>query len=67
LRERLDEQLAASLQKLAPGKSIVPAVMATVLLSTSAKAATGGAIGAGVGTSFWATVGKFIPLSRYFP
>jgi RNA polymerase sigma-70 factor (ECF subfamily) len=67
LRERLDEQLAASLQKLAPGKSIVPAVMATVLLSTSAKAATGGAIGAGVGTGFWATVGKFIPISALFP
>lgn len=67
LRDRLDEQLAVSLQKLAPGKSIVPAVMATVLVATSAKAATGGAIGAGVGTGFWATVGKFIPISALFP
>jgi RNA polymerase sigma-70 factor (ECF subfamily) len=67
LREKLDEQLAASLQKLAPGKSIVPAVMATVLMATSAKAATGGAIGAGVGTGFWATVGKVVPVSALFP
>jgi RNA polymerase sigma factor (sigma-70 family) len=67
LRERLDEQLAVSLQKLAPEKTIVPAVMATVLVATSAKAATGGTIGAGIGTGFWATVGKFIPISALFP
>ena len=49
IRERLEEKLAGSLTKLRPAKTLVPAVMAGVLASSSAKAAAGGTIAAGVG------------------
>lgn len=66
LRQRLEEQLADSLRKLGPTKPIVPAVMAVVLVSTSAKAATtGGAVG--VGTKLLASASKVIPFSALFP
>jgi RNA polymerase sigma factor (sigma-70 family) len=47
MRERLEEKLERSLAKLGPAKTLVPAVMAGVLASSSAKAATGG-VGAAV-------------------
>lgn len=66
LRERLEDQLADSLRKLGPAKPIVPAVMAAVLVSTSAQAATsGGAVG--VGAKLLASASKIIPLSALFP
>jgi RNA polymerase sigma factor (sigma-70 family) len=46
LRERLEEKLESSLEKLRPAKTLVPAVMAGVLASSSAKAATAGGAGA---------------------
>jgi RNA polymerase sigma factor (sigma-70 family) len=47
MRERLEEKLEGSLVKLGPAKTLVPAIMAAVLASSSAKAATGG-VGAAV-------------------
>ena len=41
LRERLEEKLAGSLEKLRPSKALSSAIMASVLASSSAKAATG--------------------------
>jgi RNA polymerase sigma factor (sigma-70 family) len=43
LRERLEEKLESSLEKLRPSKVLSSAIMASVLASSSAKAATGGA------------------------
>lgn len=43
LRERLEKKLEGSLEKLHPAQSLVPAVMAGVLASSTDKAATGGA------------------------
>ena len=40
LRERLEDKLAGSLRKLRPARTLVPGVMAAVLVSASAKAAT---------------------------
>jgi RNA polymerase sigma-70 factor (ECF subfamily) len=48
LRERLEEKLEGSLEQLRPSKSLVPAIMAGVLASSSAKAATAGGAGATV-------------------
>jgi RNA polymerase sigma factor (sigma-70 family) len=48
LRERLEERLAESLEQLKPGKSFVPAIMTSVLATSSAKAATAGGGGAAV-------------------
>ncbi len=48
LRERLEEKLESSLAKLRPSKILVPAIMASVLASSSAKAATGGGVGTAV-------------------
>jgi RNA polymerase sigma factor (sigma-70 family) len=42
MRERLEEKLAGSLANLRPAKTLVPAIMAGVLASSSAKAAAGG-------------------------
>jgi RNA polymerase sigma factor (sigma-70 family) len=68
LRERLEERLADSLGKLAPGKTLVPAIMAAILTSSPAKAATaGGVIGLGIGTKLLAPVAKFIPLAALVP
>jgi RNA polymerase sigma factor (sigma-70 family) len=46
MRERLEEKLEGSLAKLRPAKTLVPAVMAGVLASSSAKAATTAGVGA---------------------
>ena len=46
LRERLEEKLEGSLEKLRPSKALLPAIMAGVLASTSAKAATASGAGA---------------------
>jgi RNA polymerase sigma factor (sigma-70 family) len=48
MRERLEEKLEGSLGKLRPAKSLVPAIMAAVLASSSAKAATAGGAGAAI-------------------
>ena len=59
LREQLEEKLAGSLEKLRPAKSLVPAVMAAILVSSSAKAATaGGAVAAGVGAKVLSGTGQ---------
>lgn len=62
LRERLEERLADSLGKLSPGKSLVPAIMASVLATSSAKAAT-----AGSGAVLLGTLVKFSPLKWLLP
>lgn len=68
LRERLEGRLGDSLRKLGPGKTLVPAIMAGVLASSSAKAATaGGAVGVGVGANLLASFGKVIPFAALFP
>lgn len=48
MRERLEDKLEGSLARLHPGRTLVPAVMAGVLASSSAKAATAGGAGAAV-------------------
>ncbi len=48
LRERLEEKLADSLAQLRPARTLVPAVMAGVLASSSAKAATASGASAAV-------------------
>ncbi len=68
LRERLEERLGDSLRKLGPAKTLVPAIMAGVLASSSAKAATvGGSLGLGVGAKLLVSAGKFLPLAALFP
>lgn len=68
LREQLEKQLTESLRKLGPSKSIVPAVMAMVLLSTSAKAVTaGGVVSVGASTKLLASLSKFAPFALFFP
>ena len=67
MRERLEEKLEGSLAKLGPAKSLVPAVMAGVLASSSAKAATGG-VGAAV-ASVLAKIGFtkwLLPFASFF-
>ena len=58
MRERLEEKLEGSLAKLRPAKSLVPAIMAGVLASSSAKAATGGTVAVGVGAKVVSALGK---------
>lgn len=58
LREQLESKLEGSLEKLRPGKSLVPIVMAVVLTSSSAKAATGGTIAMGVGAKIGSVFSK---------
>ena len=67
MRERLEEKLEGSLAKLGPAKTLVPAVMAGVLASSSAKAATGG-VGAAV-ASVLAKIGFtkwLLPFASFF-
>ena len=59
LREQLEDKLEGSLQKLHPAKTLVPAVMAGVLGSSSAKAATAGATALGA-------LAKFAPFKFVF-
>jgi RNA polymerase sigma-70 factor (ECF subfamily) len=62
MRERLEEKLEGSLAKLRPAKTLVPAVMAGVLASSSAKAATAG----GAGATILAALAKFTPFKWLF-
>jgi RNA polymerase sigma factor (sigma-70 family) len=48
LRERLEEKLEGSLAQLRPTKKLIAAIMASVLASSSAKAATAGSAGAAI-------------------
>ena len=68
LREQLETKLEASLRELRPAKSLVPAVMAAVLASSSAKAAAaGGTLAAGVGAKVLALLGKTFIFSWLAP
>lgn len=67
LREQLEEKLAGSLEKLRPAKTLVPAIMAGVLASSSAKAATGGTVAAGVGAKIVSVLGKTVLFSWLVP
>jgi RNA polymerase sigma-70 factor, ECF subfamily len=68
LREQLEVKLEASLRGLRPAKSLVPAVMAAVLVSSSAKAATaGGTLAAGVGAKVLSALGKTFIFSWLVP
>jgi RNA polymerase sigma-70 factor (ECF subfamily) len=68
MRERLEEKLEGSLAKLRPAKTLVPAVMAGVLASSSAKAATaGGTVAVGVGAKILSVVGKTFLFSWFLP
>ncbi|MEI8291568.1 MAG: sigma-70 family RNA polymerase sigma factor [Verrucomicrobiota bacterium] len=62
MRERLEEKLVGSLTKLRPTKSLVPVIMASVLASSSAKAATAGSIG----VTILGTLAKFTPFKWLF-
>jgi RNA polymerase sigma-70 factor (ECF subfamily) len=66
MRERLEEKLEGSLAQLRPAKTLVPSIMAGVLASASAKAATAG----GVGATILGALAKFTPfkwLSTFIP
>ena len=67
LRERLEEKLEGSLANLRPAKTLVPAVMAAVLVSSSAKAAAGGAVAVGVGAKFLSGLGKSLLFAWVLP
>ena len=62
LRERLEEKLEGSLANLRPAKTLVSAVMAGVLASSSAKAVTAG----GIGAAIFGTLAKFTPFKWLF-
>jgi RNA polymerase sigma-70 factor (ECF subfamily) len=62
MRERLEDKLEGSLTKLRPTKTLVPAVMASVLASSSAKAVTAG----GIGATVLGTLAKFTPFKWLF-
>ncbi|MBE0540827.1 MAG: sigma-70 family RNA polymerase sigma factor [Verrucomicrobia bacterium] len=68
LRERLEEKLEGSLAKLRPAKTLIPAIMASVLASASVKAATaGGTVAAGVGAKVLSVMGKIFLFSWFVP
>lgn len=74
MRERLEGKLEVSLGELRPGRTLLPAIMASVLASSSAKAATGGAGAAVVGvlgkmaaTKWLIPLGSFISLIGLLP
>jgi len=62
MRERLEEKLEGSLANLRPTKTLVSAIMAGVLASSSAKAATAG----GIGAAIFGTLAKFTPFKWLF-
>jgi len=62
LRERLEEKLAGALTQLRPQKTLVPAIMAGVLTSTTATAATAG----GISATVVGTLAKFSPIKWTF-
>lgn len=63
LRERLEKRLSESLSRLRPNQTLVPAIMAVVASSSSAKAAVGGGIGATLVT----TLAKLSPVKWIIP
>ena len=67
MRERLEEKLEGSLQKLRPSKTLIPAIMAAVLASSSAKAATGGSVAVGVGAKIISIASKTFLFSWFVP
>lgn len=68
LRERLEEKLESSLANLRPAKSLVPAIMAGVLASSSAKAATaGGSIIVSIGSKTLGGIAKTGLFAWFFP
>ncbi len=67
MRERLEEKLEGSLAKLRPAKTLVPAIMVSVLASSSAKAATGGSVAVGVGAEIISLAGKTFLFSWLVP
>jgi RNA polymerase sigma-70 factor (ECF subfamily) len=67
MRERLEEKLEGSLANLRPTKTLVPAVMAAVLVSSSAKAAAGGTVAVGVGAKILSVLGKTFLFSWIVP
>jgi RNA polymerase sigma factor (sigma-70 family) len=61
LRERLEEKLEGSLERLRPSKALVPAIMAGVLASSTAKAAATGGTGAVIASVLGKTgIGKWL-------
>jgi RNA polymerase sigma-70 factor, ECF subfamily len=62
MRERLEEKLEGSLANLRPAKTLVSAIMAGVLATSSAKAATAG----GIGAAIFGTLAKFTPFKWLF-
>jgi len=66
LRERLEEKLEGSLNNLRPAKTLAPAVMAGILASSSAKAASGATI-AGTAAKILPALGKALVLSWLAP
>jgi RNA polymerase sigma-70 factor (ECF subfamily) len=58
MRERLEEKLEGSLANLRPTKTLVPSVMAAVLVSSSAKAAAGGTVAVSAGAKIVSLLGK---------
>jgi RNA polymerase sigma factor (sigma-70 family) len=68
LREQLEAKLEGSLAKLHPTKTLVPAVMAAILVSSSAKAAAaGGTVAIGAGAKILSALGKTLLLSWLVP
>jgi RNA polymerase sigma-70 factor (ECF subfamily) len=68
MRERLEAQLEGSLARLGPAKTLVPAIMAGVLASSSAKAAAGGAgVAIGTGAKILSAAGKLSLFTWFVP
>ena len=67
LRERLEDKLEGSLANLRPAKTLVPAVMAAVLVSSSAKAAAGGTVAVGAGAKILSVLGNTFLFSWIVP
>lgn len=67
LRERLEAKLEGALEKLRPARTLVPAVMAGVLASSSAKAATGGTVALGAGAKMLSVLGKSFLMAWLVP
>ncbi len=63
LRRRLEDRLGDSLRRLGPARTLVPAIMAGVLATSSAKAATA----AGGGSLVLGTLAKLSPLKWLLP
>ena len=67
VRERLEEKLEGSLTRLRPAKTLVPAIMAVVLASSTAKAAAGGTAAVGMGAKIASVLGKSFLFSWLAP